>query len=300
MSRGFDVVLADYARDHVELHAVRTSVFVHGQGVPAELERDAQDPSSVHVLARDADGRPVGAARLTPDHRIGRMAVLEPMRGRGIGEAMLALLVDQARRRGWPLVELHAQAHAIDFYARAGFIPHGPRFLEAGIEHRAMRRRPGQLIACEDADAASAALLGLAAQARRMLAIRSRALDPGLLDRPAVVDALRRFGTAGGRQVRILLHDPDAAQATRSPLLGLAQRLPSVFVFRQVLDPVDLSYPSAYAVNDTGGSLLRPLGHRFDGQTGIDATIAAQRLLAHFDAAWERATACSTLRALEL
>ncbi|WP_028914681.1 GNAT family N-acetyltransferase [Pseudoxanthomonas sp. J31] len=293
------VALADYAREHAAVHAVRTTVFVEGQGVPVELERDALDPVSIHVLARDADGTPVGTARLTPDRRIGRMAVLPGHRGRGIGEAMLAALVAHARAQGWAEVGLHAQLHALAFYARAGFVPCGPVFTEAGIEHRRMVRRLPGASPVEDAEAAAAVLLGLAAHARRGLGIYSRALDPGLLDRREVVDALRRFATRPGRrQVRILLQDAAAPQREDAPLLALAQRLPSVFELREVADPVDARYPSAYAFNDAGGALFRPLGQRFEGEGGIDDGPAARRLAHAFAPVWERSRPCTELRAL--
>lgn len=293
------VALADYAREHAAVHAVRTTVFVEGQGVPAELERDALDPVSIHVLARDADGTPVGTARLTPDRRIGRMAVLPRHRGRGIGEAMLAALVAHARAQGWAEVGLHAQLHALAFYARAGFVPCGPVFTEAGIEHRRMARRLPGASPVEDAEAAAAVLLGLAAHARRGLGIYSRALDPGLLDRREVVDALRRFATRPGRrQVRILLQDAAAPQREDAPLLALAQRLPSVFELREVADPVDARYPSAYAFNDAGGALFRPLGQRFEGEGGIEDGPAARRLAHAFEPVWERSRPCTELRAL--
>ncbi|WP_125076265.1 GNAT family N-acetyltransferase [Pseudoxanthomonas sp. SGT-18] len=293
------VALADYAREHAAVHAVRTTVFVEGQGVPAELERDALDPVSIHVLARDADGTPVGTARLTPDRRIGRMAVLPGHRGRGIGEAMLAALVAHARAQGWAEVGLHAQLHALAFYARAGFVPCGPVFTEAGIEHRRMARRLPGASPVEDAEAAAAVLLGLAAHARRGLGIYSRALDPGLLDRREVVDALRRFATRPGRrQVRILLQDAAAPQREDAPLLALAQRLPSVFELREVADPVDARYPSAYAFNDAGGALFRPLGQRFEGEGGIEDGPAARRLAHAFEPVWERSRPCTELRAL--
>ena len=109
----FTVAAAEYARDHARLHALRTTVFVHGQRVPAGLERDALDPLSFHVLAEADDGTLLGTARLTPERRIGRMAVLEQARGHGIGAAMLEALVAEARRRGWPEVALHAQLHAL-------------------------------------------------------------------------------------------------------------------------------------------------------------------------------------------
>jgi hypothetical protein len=41
---GFEVVPADYARDHAALRAVREAVFVREQQVPLALEVDALDP----------------------------------------------------------------------------------------------------------------------------------------------------------------------------------------------------------------------------------------------------------------
>ncbi|RCV58738.1 hypothetical protein DEF24_12340 [Marinitenerispora sediminis] len=37
-------------------------------------------------------------------------------------------------------VELHAQTHALDFYARLGYTAYGAEFMDAGIPHRHMRR----------------------------------------------------------------------------------------------------------------------------------------------------------------
>ncbi|UWX04771.1 GNAT family N-acetyltransferase [Pseudoxanthomonas sp. NC8] len=293
------VATADYAIDHARLHAVRATVFVDEQQVPAELERDALDPLSFHVLAVEAGGQVVGAARLTPERRIGRMAVLASHRGQGIGEAMLAALVEEARRRGWTEVSLHAQLHALPFYARAGFVPFGPAFVEAGIGHREMRRHLPGSSPVEDADGVAAVLVALAAHARRELGIYSRAMDPGLLDRKEVLDALRRFAVRPGeRRIRILLQDAATPQRSGAPLLPLAQRLPSVFAFREVRDPVDTRYPSAYAFNDTGGACFRTLGHRFDGEGGLDDAPLAQRLQRGFDRVWERSRPCTEYRVL--
>lgn len=65
-----------------KLRAVRIAVFVIEQNIPEELEWDAHDPVSVHVIAEDAAGTPVGCGRLLPDGHIGRLAVLSDWRGR--------------------------------------------------------------------------------------------------------------------------------------------------------------------------------------------------------------------------
>jgi predicted GNAT family N-acyltransferase len=146
------------------VHALRHAVFVEGQGVAAELERDALDASAVHAAAYDGDrlvgtGRLVGAAPAVA--KVGRMAVAPDARGRGVGVAVLRLLERVAVRRGHPAVTLHAQAHALGFYERAGYLPVGGRFVEAGIEHQEMRKELPRLRSAQDDDAAALiALIG--------------------------------------------------------------------------------------------------------------------------------------------
>lgn len=297
----YRVEAIDYAVGRDDLRRVRETVFVQEQQVPLEEERDALDPLCQHVLARDGEGRPIGTGRLTPERKIGRMAVLAEWRGQGVGDALLLALLEQARERRWPEVALNAQVSAESFYARHGFIPHGERFIEAGIEHQAMRRRLDGASAIEHVTAARASVLALAHQARRSLLVYSRDLDPGLFDAPEVLEALRRLGTRRQpMEVHLILQDAGAAQRLLAPLLPLAQRLPSVFLFREVQEPVDRNYPSAFVVNDAGGYYFRPLGHRFDGEADLEGAGRARQLRDEFGRIWERSRACSEYRALGL
>lgn len=125
--------------DMAAVLALRHEVFVVGQGVPAELERDELDAVSDHAVAL-VDGVVVGTGRLLPTGTVGRMAVADSARGRGVGAAVLACLEHRARARGFGVVELHAQVHAAGFYAKAGYTPYGETYLEAGIEHVSMRK----------------------------------------------------------------------------------------------------------------------------------------------------------------
>lgn len=295
------VEAVDYATALQDLRRVREAVFIEEQGVPRDLEQDALDPLCHHVIARDADGAPIGTARLTPDHRIGRMAVLSAWRGRGVGEALLRALLVEARQRQWPAVSLHAQVNAERFYARHGFLPEGDRFVEAGIEHQGMRRVLGGTSTIAHRAEAVAITTAVIVQARRSLAIYSRALDPGLWDAPPVLDALRRFTThRTGVQVQVLLQDAATPQHALAPLIGLGQRLPSVFAFREVQDPVDLPYVAAFVANDDHGYYHRPLGHRFDGEAGLEHAGRARQLRDEFTQMWERARPVTEFRALGL
>ncbi|KRA44603.1 acetyltransferase [Pseudoxanthomonas sp. Root630] len=292
---------ADYAATLDDLRRVRDVVFIEEQGVPRDLEQDALDPLCHHVIARDPHGAPIGTARLTPDHRIGRMGVLSAWRGRGVGEALLLALLAEARQRQWPTVSLHAQVDAERFYARHGFLPEGERFVEAGIEHQGMRRVLGGTATIAHRAEAVAITTAVIVQARRSLSIYSRALDPGLWDAPPVLDALRRFAThRTGVQVQVLLQDAATPQHALAPLIGLGQRLPSVFAFRDVQDPVDLPYTAAFVANDDHGYYYRPLGHRFDGEAGLEHAGRARQLRDEFTQMWERARPVTEFRALGL
>jgi predicted GNAT family N-acyltransferase len=120
---------------------VRRAVFIEEQQVPEALEWDEWDERSVHFLAQTPAGEPIGTGRLLPDASIGRMAVMAAWRGRGVGSALLGALLAVAQQRGEHTVRLSAQTHAMPFYARFGFQPEGPEYLDAGIPHRLMSLR---------------------------------------------------------------------------------------------------------------------------------------------------------------
>jgi predicted GNAT family N-acyltransferase len=136
----FFVRLCGWADAADALRDVRRAVFVVEQGVPEALEFDAADPASIHALAEDAAGTPIGCARLLADGHIGRVAVVARWRGRGVGRALMRALIARAAARGDATVIVNAQVQAMPFYARDGFVATGDAFLEAGIAHRVMTR----------------------------------------------------------------------------------------------------------------------------------------------------------------
>ena len=132
--------VVDYTCAKTLVHTVRTEVFVREQNIPAELEIDHLDRVSQHVLAM-YDGCPVGTGRLTPQGRIGRVAVARPLRRQGVGLRIMDQLLELARQSNHREVFLSAQHHAIEFYEKLGFECEGDAFLEVGIWHVTMRKR---------------------------------------------------------------------------------------------------------------------------------------------------------------
>ncbi len=146
--RGEDMVQVHVGSWHDFKHLaspLRTEVFVHEQKVPAEMEWDHEDDTALHAVALNRMGMPLATGRLLQHApsvaRIGRMAVKKPMRGSDLGHRVLHALMDAAKNRGDTQVVLHAQCNAEGFYTRAGFVPHGAIFEEAGIAHIEMVRQ---------------------------------------------------------------------------------------------------------------------------------------------------------------
>lgn len=127
--------------------AIRRAVFVIEQNVDAREEYEFEDESH-HFLAStpDADGQltPSGTARWRRTEKgvkMERFAVLASFRGQGVGKALVrAVLDDIFSQQPDPIesIYLHAQVTAMPLYAGFGFVPVGPMFEEAGIQHYKM------------------------------------------------------------------------------------------------------------------------------------------------------------------
>jgi predicted GNAT family N-acyltransferase len=132
--------VADYAVHQDDIHRIRQAVFVCEQQVPTWFETDHLDPLCRHVLAYWNDWV-VGTGRLTPEGRIGRVAVAQPLRHRGVGRQVMAALLEEAKHQNHAHVVLAAQCHAIPFYEKLGFYCQGTSYEHVGIEHINMRKQ---------------------------------------------------------------------------------------------------------------------------------------------------------------
>lgn len=139
-----EVRLAESDADRRTCMRLRWTVFVEEQNVPPSLEVDEHDAkAAVHALAL-LDGVPAGAGRFVMVEpgiaQIGRMAVVDDARGKGVGAALLRFLEFEARRRGAKRLTLNAQVSARRFYEKAGYQAVGSIFDDAGIPHVRMHR----------------------------------------------------------------------------------------------------------------------------------------------------------------
>ena len=125
-----------------ELYALlrlRSEVFVVEQAcVFLDMDDRDQEPAVEHLWT--SDGAVVtGTLRLLPDAdgvwHMGRIVTRADVRSQGVGAHLVRAGLDRLRELGATSVHLGAQARLQDWYARFGFSPSGPRYLEDGILH---------------------------------------------------------------------------------------------------------------------------------------------------------------------
>lgn len=311
----FHIVSADWSRDgdREAVRQLRHTVLVEGLGLPAAWEFDDADPQALHLIARDDADCPVGAARLTADQRISRVAVLPTWQRHGVGTALLRQLVDRAKSFGWSELRLDAAVELVPFYAREGFTANGELFEAAGRMHQSLRlvlaaeapigrqpRDPG-LLPAEDRPSVDAARHLLLADARHVLAIHLPALDSEHYASIEELAELRRIATSGrGARIRILLHDTGAALRDSHRLIALAQRLSSVIQVRRPIEEVDMANRAGWLLNDAGGYLFLPEYDRPQGRAARHDRAGQAPLAQQFDEVWERSVPATELLPLGL
>lgn len=309
---------ANYQVDFDDLHYVRNLVFVEEQQIPPEVEFDELDRQCHHVIARDVECRPIGTGRLSPEGKIGRMAVLQEWRNQRVGESLLRALIEKARNLGLTTITASAQLTAIGFYEKFGFGKEGGVFVEAGIPHQAVRLmlqpldkpvRPQakpressvEAIRLDTFESTLAATLQLITSSRRQLCIYSRDLEYSLYGQNEIVEALKQFALSNRNgEIQIIIQDPASLQSQTHPVLELVQRLPSYFLIRTPVEAEDLQTLSAFVINDGDGYLFRLLGNRYEGHWSPNLPARNRQLREEFERVWQRSRPCTEFRALGL
>ena len=120
---------------------VRSEVFVMGQNC-LYVDPDGRDFESVQVFASKGE-HIIGCLRIYQKEegilQIGRVAVIESMRGTGIGRMMMRQAISYVTENLTDeKIYLEAQTYAINFYGKLGFKVISDEFLDEGIPHKGM------------------------------------------------------------------------------------------------------------------------------------------------------------------
>ena len=120
---------------------VRSEVFVTGQKC-LYVDPDGRDFGSVQVFASKGE-RIIACLRIYGKEagvvQIGRVAVIESLRGTGIGRMMMRQAISYVTEDSTDeKIYLEAQTYAIGFYEKLGFKVISDEFLDEGIPHKGM------------------------------------------------------------------------------------------------------------------------------------------------------------------
>ena len=121
---------------------IRRAVFMEEQGFQHEF--DDADALAWHLVLYQG-GRPAGTCRLLPldgtrTYLVGRIAVLPPFRGQGLGAALLRAAEQDGAAHGGTAIVLHAQVQAQPFYEKQGYRVTSESYLDQHCPHRDMER----------------------------------------------------------------------------------------------------------------------------------------------------------------
>ena len=120
---------------------VRSEVFVTGQKC-LYVDPDGRDFGSVQVFASKGE-RIIACLRIYGKEagvvQIGRVAVIESLRGTGVGRMMMRQAISHVTENLTDeKIYLEAQTYAIGFYEKLGFKVISDEFLDEGIPHKGM------------------------------------------------------------------------------------------------------------------------------------------------------------------
>lgn len=127
---------------------LRSEIFVVEQDCVYQ-DMDGLDQKSLHVLAL-AEGRVEAYVRILPpglaypEVAIGRVVVRESAREQGLGRAIMerahAIIADKFTDQDQ--IKIMAQSYLLSWYGSLGYEAQGAEFLEDGIPHYIMVRKP--------------------------------------------------------------------------------------------------------------------------------------------------------------
>lgn len=292
------------------------------------FEHDDGDLQSLHWIAENGEGHPIGAIRMSPSGDVSRLIVLDDYRHAGIGYSLLELTIQRARRLGLPQLRLSALNKVEAFFEKAGFCVEG----EASLEHGVLMTPMSLIVEPEDDELPHLVsrgeslnedvtyqlgvdkhlillrsesdfrnvILEMAGQAKRTIRIYSPLLSHDLFDHAHLRDICSRLARKNRyTRVEILIFDPHRVIKNGHALLNVARKLPSSIAIR-VVDPEMRQLNHEYVLVDGEGVVYRQEHDNYEGTACFYDISQCNRLARQFTASWESGILDPNLRQIRI
>lgn len=126
-----------------EARYIRETVFLDEQGF--ETEYDENDNIAKHIVIYEND-KAIATCRVYWDtevncHHIGRIAVLKPYRGKGLGILVVTEAEKLVKESGGNEAFISGQLRVAEFYKnKLGYTQYGDTYLEENVPHVALKK----------------------------------------------------------------------------------------------------------------------------------------------------------------
>lgn len=128
-----------------DYYRIRYEILRKPWNQPEKSTKDDTELISVHLLAKDENGKAVATGRLQfnsdEEAQIRSMAVVDEFQGNGIGSLLIEHLEKIAKQRKLKRITLDSRENAVQFYLRNGYRIIEPSYLLFGtIKHFKMQK----------------------------------------------------------------------------------------------------------------------------------------------------------------
>lgn len=125
-----------------DIKKLRYNTFVMEKNIPEDVEFDGEDDKYLHFCLYDGEKllASLRADIKNSECHIGRVAVLNELRGNGFGKKLLEELENYLKNNNVIKIHLGAINTAVGFYEKMGFKTKGDYFDEAGYPHITMEK----------------------------------------------------------------------------------------------------------------------------------------------------------------
>ena len=124
-----------------DILSIRHKVFMIEQHFQDNEGYSHQDIDAYHVIVKNQQQKVIACGRITPKGRLGKIAVMLPYRGIGIGSHLLEKLIKIGQQNSICDLSLNANLDSQHFYHLQKFSTAGPVFMKYGVPHRRLARK---------------------------------------------------------------------------------------------------------------------------------------------------------------
>ena len=139
--KSFKFIQTNWQESRNEILRVRHRVFMIEQHSPDTDLCDIEDHDCFHLVTKNNQDEIIATGRLTQQGRIGRIAVLLPYRGVGIGTKLFKKLIQIGRANNITNISLNAELGEQQFYHLQKFTSAGPVFMKQGVPYQMLARK---------------------------------------------------------------------------------------------------------------------------------------------------------------